>query len=354
MEIQYIKIKQNDSSFFICNIPAKFIYQNCKIVRASENPDGIQRWLDPKRVDDIAKYCEDSSRKTPLFLTPIVVSLNSDYIDGEISKDDPTGSLNLIDPPHHDMFDIIDGQHRLLGIKRYEEEYSDENSLIELPVSIILDADAYQSADIFLRINSNQKPVDWSTMYSLFGLMEKKSGKPTVQSFASKVVYILNNNESSPFHNKIKMFGRKTQKDQFISQATIGHKISDNIWLKSSGEKRTLTEYYQTDQYLFVAKIIMNIFNAFKTRYKEAWDDKHNMVKKAVGFSAIMRLLMYILPEQDDLTQQSFEQIFSNIDHNLDNEKTTGDLFYGIGSSESEAKKVSEKLIDAYKLSSEK
>ncbi|MBS1008090.1 DGQHR domain-containing protein [Leuconostoc suionicum] len=348
----YIKIQQNQQVFYSTVMKASVLYTYGRISRQSDDEEkGVQRFLDQKRVNDIAEYCRLNTQDLQ-FLTPIVISLNSDYLESNLNSSLGKFQIDFtqISNDDNDLFNIIDGQHRIEGIKRYENLQNKIGS-ISLPVIFVLDASVYQSAQIFVTINANQKKVDNSMIYQLFGLMERNGGTNTPQAFASKVVSILNENESSPFRKKIKILGRKIpDSDAFISQATIANKIVQNIWTDAKHKNRQFTEYFNNDDYKFLAKAIINYFNAFISVNALVWNDPTSMAKKAIGFSALMKLFLHIEKNETDLTEKNFENIFNKIGQEIakNQSESIQMLFKNSGSSESVASKIGKKLQDLY------
>lgn len=351
----YIRIDQISYPYFLTELPASNIYNNDQVIRISEDSkNGIQRFLDPTRVDSIARYCEEaiSNNETPIFVTPVIISLNSDYIVNSLQsllKDSKTGKLTLELPNKMlfedtpDVFTIIDGQHRLAGIEKFERSSHFEHS-INLPVVFILDADVYQSANIFITINANQRKVNSSIIYQLFGLIEDNGGQRTVQSFASKIVNILYNTQPSPFYHKIKILGKTlNDKEAFISQATIANQIASNTWRKSNGRPRILTQFYDQNAPDFLSKVIINYFTAFSEIVPNVWEN-NTLAKKAVGFSALFQFMLTLIDKEDDLTRENFKVIWENVNSKVDLQK----LFKMQGSSESVATKIRDSLLNAY------
>ena len=131
-DFDYLSIKKSKYPLYMTKMPANFLNNNSEILRQSENSDGVQRFADEPRIEAIAEYCEMGQ---PLFPTPIVISINSDFI---IFKDSQHFSFKELSGSEKPM-SIIDGQHRLLGIKKYEGRNDGAVSPI-LPVTLVLDA----------------------------------------------------------------------------------------------------------------------------------------------------------------------------------------------------------------------
>ena len=124
---RFTSIKQPAGKFYLSKMLAsKLIPISQSNVRTPYNSTGIQRLLSQKRIEDIAKFCEDESA---MFPTPIIVSAKSNVISfyddkGKSLENDFLSLENgflLVDSEkikkNNLYFSIVDGQHRLAGIE---------------------------------------------------------------------------------------------------------------------------------------------------------------------------------------------------------------------------------------------
>ncbi|MCD8882168.1 DGQHR domain-containing protein [Mammaliicoccus sciuri] len=358
------EIKQTNNNNYIAyfsKIKSKELIKYAQTIRLHESETAVQRFLDENRAENIAKYFE---KEDAIFPTPIILSLNTDLMVDYNHKErtmiieNDENLLNDIDLP----FSIIDGQHRVEGMKLFYERnhYSEKN--IDIPIIIYLDADQVTSANIFVTINANQRPVDKSIIYELFGIMYNDSDIYTVQSFANQVVKLLNESELSPFKDSIRLLGRKVNGKEFISQGTIAKKIveristenniiDDNLNLEKGIKLKPLKgkvfrEYFKENRPDLVAKIIVNFFKAFSEVFNDIWNGENLITKKAIGFSGLMKLLDVIHEQENDLSYQHMNEIFHIMKkNNIDIES----IFINKGSSESVANQIGKELIRIYK-----
>src|SRR5690606_4622072 len=117
----------------------------------------------------------------------------------EISFDDADNSAQ-----------IIDGQHRVAGIREAIEEKKSIGNL-ELPVVIYSGLTTKNCADIFLAINEEQKPAPRSLVFDLFGLASSELVDPAAVR-ARDIALFLNDDGSSPYNGEIKLPGGKMRK----------------------------------------------------------------------------------------------------------------------------------------------
>lgn len=125
-----------------------------------ETVGGIEREPSKRRIQEIAEYAGTVDAAFP---TPILLALEED------SYELNNGQLNIKEGY---LADIVDGQHRMLGLK----EYKGDNEFF-IPVVFILDATEEQKALIFAIINGKQTKVPASVIYDLFGVIEARSPK---------------------------------------------------------------------------------------------------------------------------------------------------------------------------------
>lgn len=353
--------EKEEYNFYLSKLSARKIIKFSNVIRLSEDPNkGVQRFLDKKRVRSIAKYCETESA---IFPTPIILSLNSDFLINEgttISVNTEQIFLEDFGKP----FSIIDGQHRIEGIKKYYEKKIDvREKEFELPVIIYLDADQAKAASIFVTINANQRSVDSSIIHQLFGIIYENSNRYTVQSFSNQVTKILNEAENSSFHNSIKMLGKRQEDDQVISQGTIAKKITeritsnideDNLNIERGNElkknkKKIFRDFFIDNDPVIVAKIMMNFFNSFSYVFPLIWEKDGYITRKAIGFSALMKLLDYVYNETKYLKEENFTDYFEQL-KKVYYEKIKV-LFISKASSESVANDMAKELINMFKES---
>lgn len=217
LRIPAVQVSQPIGEFFLCALPARLVRDVSYSVPASAgNSDGVlsrifgtQRRLSLERARQIGGYI-DSVEST--FPSAIILSVNYTE-DGELEEDDGVrwslernhcGGWDLIIPTDRKLASIIDGQHRLAGFA-YSEIH--ERQDMELPCAIFFDLPKAYQANIFATINFNQKRVDKSLAYQLFGydLHESDKNRWTPSLVALYIARVLNGEAESPFRGHIKL-----------------------------------------------------------------------------------------------------------------------------------------------------
>ena len=312
---RFTSIKQPAGKFYLSKMLAsKLIPISQSNVRTPYNSTGIQRLLSQKRIEDIAKFCEDESA---MFPTPIIVSAKSNVISfyddkGKSLENDFLSLENgflLVDSEkikkNNLYFSIVDGQHRLAGIEKYMENEGGNKEDFELSVLFVFDTENYEDAKIFTAINRHQKPVSKSLVYDLYGL----SDDITVEKFAHEVVNNINSSPKSLMRRKVKMLGYKTDAE-IVSQATLVEQIIPLVSKDVLEDNKLLIGGYspeKNDELLlrdFLLTYQVETLSELLIKYLNSWIRSLNQnnlyqktLKKTVGFILAFDVFKYLFKD---------------------------------------------------------
>jgi DGQHR domain-containing protein len=346
LSLKVLPISQPIGDFFIGVLPSD---QLCEITdfdvrrlvgeRGFETYLGIQRPLDSKRVKQIQQYVQTKDACFPAGVILSVASRCASYNEAD-------GSLEL-----HNFFDeenpgedvhyraiakVIDGQHRIEGLKRYV------GPIFQVGVSIFIGIDVAEEGYVFSTVNLAQTKVNRSLATDLYELATTDSP----QKLCHNVAVTLDEEEGSPFYHRIKRLGVATQGrfDETLTQATVYDMLMPylskdpvkdrDLYLRgkkaekaSSLESRKLIfrNMFIEGQELEIVDIIWNYFDAVRLCWPEAWNSNRrgNILNKTNGFRALMRFLRlaYLAVVQkigDVPTAEQFKRIFDRMDLNPD------------------------------------
>ncbi|WOK36189.1 DGQHR domain-containing protein [Sphingomonas sp. C3-2] len=206
LRLKALRVDQPIGSFFAVVMTARMLLElsYTKAVSAELDPttggynvSGTQRLQDPKRLSAIADYIDQVDATFP---NSIILAANfrrdETRIEGDIDSDlddEPneaeaqaefsrrwiieaqpvlneageasSETYELVIPTGDQLARVIDGQHRLFAFAEAEPDRLDT----QLLCAIFMDLPPPMQATIFATINSNQKPVDKSLTYELFG-----------------------------------------------------------------------------------------------------------------------------------------------------------------------------------------
>ena len=326
MKIPLLEVTQPIGTFYLSALPATVIAKVSKAVPRSYDPKllrsagSVQRILSEKRVKEIAAYTEDPDATFP---TPIIIAVSSDTpykleeLSFEFDESLPLG-------------EIIDGQHRLEGLKR-----SSAIGEFNLPVILMFDLVEEEKAYVFSIINSKQTPVSKSLIFDLFALAETRSPQKTCHEVARS----MNSDEHSPFWKRLKMLGRKEHEHASLSQGSFikylmplisKHPDEDLIQIKQKGELQDdstlpLRYYFVHKEDEAIYKILLNLFTAVRAIFPDEWNQPEKFIlSKTVGYGAIMRALPAMLKRgkvTHDLSQEFFRKWMQGLRERLDASK---------------------------------
>jgi DGQHR domain-containing protein len=261
---------------------------------------GIERPLSPDRVKEIERYVRTVDATFP---TSVLLAVSSD----DAEYDEKSGTMTLRRAPN--VAKIIDGQHRIAGLR----EFSD--GVFEVNVTVFVDMDIEDQAMVFATINLKQTKVSRSMAYNLYEYATSRSPQKTCHDLAK----LLNGKCGSPFKDKIKILGTATpgKERETLTQAAFVDELLPLISRDPEGDRdllkrrrkpqkadpadpRTLVfrNMFIDEQDAEIARVIWNYFAAVSRRWERAWTaaERGLVLNRRTGFAALMRLLpiMYL------------------------------------------------------------
>ncbi|MCP4395178.1 MAG: DGQHR domain-containing protein [Alphaproteobacteria bacterium] len=206
--------------------------------------------------------------------------------------------------PFSEIATILDGQHRIEGLKDYAGDNFDIN------VSIFVGIPISTMANIFATVNLAQTKVNKSLVYDLLDYEKSRSPQKT----AHHIAVALDEKDDSPLSQRIKRLGTATtgrEKEQ-LTQATFVENLDNKDEV--------------------IAKIIKEYFQAVAETWPKSWNDfdtPGNMLPKTNGFIALMSVLrpVYLsIVGQDigkEVSSNDFKKLFANVTSLKDGEINT-------------------------------
>jgi DGQHR domain-containing protein len=373
LTINYIKVKQPIGTFYIGTINWRDLLRiamaDIRQINEKENDKnnfdsymGIQRKISPKRITEISQYVTtvDATFPTSIILAIDSVSkyingqeittLDPDYVQENLDKieivdnliiDNKNCLLRILDKEN--IAKILDGQHRIEGIKAgLSVEKTEHEVEFELNVTIFVDLDLDDQAQIFSVINKAQTKVNKSLVYDLYDYANSRSPQKT----AHDIVRLLNKLDDSPFYKKIKILGTAENIEiETIAQATFVETIlqyiskdpmrdrdvlkrkklfgSNHLELVKDSEekrKRIFRNLFIMEKDEVILAILFNYFKAIQTRWPISWNQSltGNILNKTTGLIALMRFLKPVCNslklEDKEIEVATFLEVFNKID----------------------------------------
>ena len=340
LKIEILEVKQPLGVFYIASLDA---YSLLKIVRAEPYRAtidgefaGIQRPENRERLFAIADYLKGIESAMP---NSIIIAGNSVE---DLKQEEKWFILNeskrkyLIIPAEKIAGSIIDGQHRLKGFNYVTDELKRTYNLL---CSIYLDLPVPYQAYLFATINMNQKTVDKSLAFELYGynLDEEKKESWSPEKLAVYLTRALNFEKDSIFYNRILVAAENDEvlfevspklQEWYISTASM---VDGILSLISSNPKKDrdilqqlapkernrsilnsdrtpLREFFKQGNDKLILTIVKNFFSAsIKTLYK-----KESYLFKTVGIQAqfsVLKELLKDLPINKDISEKYYISI---------------------------------------------
>jgi len=360
MSYPVLAFEQPAGTFYLSAMPAEEVIRISRATPRVFDPEtltsggGIQRPPSKPRLKLIAEYAESSDAAFP---TPILLAVEGKDCtlkDGKISVEGKQ------------VADIVDGQHRILGLST-----SDERTQFTLPVVFIIDATEEQKALLFATINGTQTKVPASLIYELFGVTESRSPAKTCHEIARS----LNTMKDSPWYRRLKMLGRKstTGSLESLSQGTFVKFLLPLISKNPARDRNLLkqhkppeaypdcvfNDYFREEKDSIILKILLNTFRAARSVWPKEWDEPEEFVlSKTLGFSGIMGALPDMVragraQSRNDLSEKYFSSIFQRVKKQLaaDNIALTSEYFSASASGEAEFREMIRREIPVDKIS---
>ncbi len=273
-----IEFKQDGGLFYLCAIKARHLPRITYVARrgVSDEKGAVQRVLNKKRIKGIKNFLMNGG----VFPNAIILNWKDKdtiTIKGNKIKFDLSDNLSQ----------LIDGQHRIAGIK---EALKEDESIgeLEIPTVIALELSTPRCAEIFISINTEQKTVPKSLIYDLYGLLSYPERRDYAIERATDIASKLNTELQSPYTGYIKFPGARRFKGG-IQLSTIVDKLKKLV--KNEGE----FERFGLNTLENQAKVLANYFTAIQGAYGKKWDNLKNPFLYASGFSAALEILSFKL-----------------------------------------------------------
>ena len=241
-----LRVKQKDGTFYVTSYKAedllrrvRFLSRHYKegedpdveveprpgeeeivaFVRGVERSDGaFQRGLIRRKVRDILNFYENAQSQ-PMVPGPVLL------YTGERLRFEPLGEYeslgNLSEPSA--PFVIIDGQHRLAGMRMFLDRHPEEAGGVEVAAIVFDGRQEDFAAEMFVIINSTHTRINKS---HLVDLMERVSyGATPEKRWAAWMVTQLYEDPRSPLRYKINKLGGRSRQEKWILQSELYNEL---------------------------------------------------------------------------------------------------------------------------------
>lgn len=345
-----IRVVQPIGEIYVGRISSKNLWEiaeyDMREIRQKEDgiylATGIQRQLNEKRVSEIATYVKTVDATFP---TAVVLAISSDCVKFEGDGDSGCLYMTLASEPseqsdgeglfaYRRIARVIDGQHRIEGLKRAQVTEFDVN------VAIFVDADIEDQARVFATVNLAQTKVSKSLVYDLFSYSTTLSP----EKLAHTVCISLDQTEGSPFYHRIKRLGTATPgrlHQEPLSQATVvegllSHIVANKEQLINDRDsarrgrnfptptadisrRLPLRIFFVESREVDAAELIWNYFEAVSTVWPTDWriSGVGNILPRTNGYRALMRFFRdaynHVADPGEVVSPDHFVKIFERV-----------------------------------------
>jgi DGQHR domain-containing protein len=296
ISVSFTKTKQHDKSFYVTALSAADIVHISYVARRGESEEegAVQRLLNPARIAGIRDFLLAGG----LFPTSIVLN----WSDASTAPKVKNGKLAI--RLSSKSAQIIDGQHRVVGLSAAIAKKASLAKL-ELPISLYQGLTTRECADIFLSINTEQKPVHRSLVFDLYKVASDYIVDPAAVR-AGDLATELNENNSSPFWGYVKFPGTPPRQ-KGLALSTVVSAVKPLVEEKGVFEQVGLSELHMQSQFL------INFFNVLRDAYGAEWESPDNVFRMAAGFLGAIEFIKNKLVVHCNITGDFTEKAIARV-----------------------------------------
>jgi DGQHR domain-containing protein len=330
--MNYPAIKYNQSNYPLIStvLPFNLINNKSKTLIYGIDEGGYQRIQDERHYQNIKRYIETENF---VFPNSIILAIDEDEFEKIVSNKEEDLVYLKLDERQENLFRVVDGQHRLLGIEQAVLNNKDLNSL-KLQVSIIITPPNKRSIEmeIFSNINSKAKRLKTDLIelakYDFRILEEKIGAKDLNAHIAINTAFKLNENNSEKdnvWQNAIKIGIHSENKIGIIGVTAFIQSISGIVTsyinlhqneIIDMNEKQLIQ--FSRDAAREISDFLIRAWRVINERWQQAFLDPYKTldidnqyksivydpnfyIQKTLGCKSINYLISDLLKERYDL-----------------------------------------------------
>lgn len=262
-----------------------------KKIQTSEK--AYQRPILRKKIDELAKYYLQCHEDGAVPAVPGAVLLTTDEpVEFDGQNENPLVGLVRLSGEEGTLR-VLDGQHRLLALAALlqSEDVGEHDRaaarLLQVPAILFPGLPAAAVVEMFVTINSKHTRLNPSLLFSLKG---KQLYADPLDARIHDVIRKLNDTETSPLHQQIKMLGVGRGK---VAQAGLAQELRRVLkTLESSHADAAWFEGFQKNLerfYLVYFKEIARVFD-------DAWGSKKHSIQALTALRAFIDASQEVVP----------------------------------------------------------
>jgi DGQHR domain-containing protein len=316
------KIIQNGNVIYQTTISAGLLAEYTVTDMLSEiNPDGYQRPLHVKHVNDFERFLAGELGKTPVCANALVFNDRNKSILERYK--DTTNGVDHVEITITDPLYIIDGQHRAAAYAQSVKHKTIEGSF-SVPVTIT-QLDKRSEKELFITINGTQFTVKSNLNLEVMSNLELEENIPLHNSnkarrkiIGTRITGILDKHEMSPLNSLIERVNvTHTEKSRPITRTsliTTMEKILGAIQIHSIFDNENFHSVNTT------AKVMMDFWDVIRELNPKPFEypqDYHML--KALGINTLNPLLADVIKycnrNHKELTRATFKNIIGKSEY---------------------------------------
>ena len=279
---------------------------------------GMQRLLNATRARNFGRDIIAALDHNEAFL-PTSVFLAT---EGNISFDESSQEMFFDSSSNGGVcpLDIVDGQHRIEGLKWVVRNHPDRNSLLDFPISTVIAPNLSEAERMlqFVVVNTKQERVNPGVAQHIiarFTRMHEVEKLPHLPGWLNKamekgddekalsIVIELNGDANSPWHGRVQLADQQKSSDHTIAQQTFVKSVKKYLLARNHP-----LQQIQRDQQKMLA-ILKNFWLAVNSIFVDEMTETQTIVFKSVGlefFHAISAPVMNQLAKERMYTTDAF------------------------------------------------
>ncbi|MBX3575804.1 MAG: DGQHR domain-containing protein [Rhizobiaceae bacterium] len=327
-KFKYIKISQSSNTFMLTAIPARLLTKiaYASIRRQDDEQGAVQRVLNTSRISGIKEFALQRGD------FPASIVLNW------VGKDLVMDRDNLTIPDVERSAQIIDGQHRVAGLRAAIAEKPALGST-PIPVAIYSKLDTPQSARIFLSINTEQRPVPKSLVFDLYGVTGADLMDPSAIRAGDIVTFL--NEDSQPYDGLIKFPNTARQRGGIALSTAV-------TAVKPLVEPKGILDQIGASELETQKAIFNNYFSVLEKKYEGLWQERSNAFIYASGFIGAIEFLRTKLIDYCAMKKSFERRTISDVIKMDASNRILQEEVKGLGGTDA-ANHVRDRLIQAFR-----
>ncbi len=298
-------VTQGSYRFYVASMPSNVLAKTCFVVNRFEDPYlGFQRRLEEDRAKSIADYIDKSEGSIP---TAIILSAQP---DAELKYSSRNKTISFYEDLH--AFLIIDGQHRVYG-------FTMSKSSIRVPVVIYEGLSREQETELFIDINTLQKPVSQSLLLDVKSFLKTET---EAERQCSQIFEGFFKSTGSILKGKLSRAETSTGK---ISRRVFNHAVEP--LLGSLGDLTSAQAYSVINDYLTCLQAV----------FSEIDNSAPTLVTKPIGFQAALMafpaVLQITLLKHNHVSKEAWHDSLDVLQHSFPKSRLRrpGSSYKGLG-----------------------